>query len=60
MIPPNESEHAAVARKLRDTEMIKAALKKAAREAILQHARAGIPIVIWRDNQIVIEHVRVS
>lgn len=29
------------------------ALKKAVREAVLQHKRAGNPIVVWRDGKTV-------
>ena len=53
---PKELKHAEVTRRIRDTEGVQAALKKAARQAILEHARSGHPIVIWRDGQIVIEH----
>lgn len=33
--------------------LIDKALKQAVREAILQHKRAGNPIVVWRDGKIV-------
>lgn len=36
-----------------DRTLIDKALKKAIREAVLQHKRAGNPIVVWRDGQIV-------
>jgi hypothetical protein len=52
-------QHAEVTRKLRDTNGVEQALKKAAREAILEHAREGRPIVIWRDGKIVIEEARI-
>ena len=33
--------------------LIDKALKQAVREAILQHKRAGNPIVVWRDGKMV-------
>lgn len=33
--------------------LIDKALKQAVRKAILQHKRAGNPIVVWRDGKIV-------
>ncbi len=33
--------------------LIDKALKQAVREAILQHKRAGNPIVVWRNGKIV-------
>jgi isoaspartyl peptidase/L-asparaginase-like protein (Ntn-hydrolase superfamily) len=33
--------------------LIDKALKQAVREAILQHKRAGNPIVVWRDGKMI-------
>jgi hypothetical protein len=55
MTPKNERPHAEIANKLLDTDRLKESLKKAAREAVLDHARAGEPIVVWRDQKIVTE-----
>ena len=38
---------------MRDGKRIDEALKRAAREAILQHRRAGLPVVIWHDGRTV-------
>ena len=53
-----ELEHAEVTRKLRDTSGVQNARKKAARQAILEHAQSGQPIVVWRDGRIVIEEAK--
>ena len=50
MIQENLKDHEEVARRLRDTAGVQAALKRAAREAVEEHARAGQKIVVWRDN----------
>jgi NCAIR mutase (PurE)-related protein len=60
MIHVDKSRNAEIAAKLQDIEGITQALKKAAQAAILQHARAGLPIVIWRDGQIVHEYVQID
>lgn len=49
------SDHESVAEKLNDTESVKAALKKAARDAVNEHAREGHKIAVWRDGQVVWE-----
>ena len=36
-----------------DKEKVTEALARGVREALLQHKRAGNPIVVWRDGQIV-------
>ena len=55
MIPDNRPDNDEIARRLNDTEGVKAALKKAARTAVQEHARAGRQIAIWRDNAVVWE-----
>ena len=47
-------------RKLLDTDRLQEALKKAAREAVLDHVRTGDPIVVWRDQKLVIEDANVA
>jgi hypothetical protein len=42
-----------IARAFADGRPIDKALRRAAAAAILQHKRAGIPLVIWRDDKIV-------
>tara|TARA_R110002072_G_scaffold273413_2_gene434285 strand:- start:13430 stop:13630 length:201 start_codon:yes stop_codon:yes gene_type:complete len=51
-------DHETIAERLRDTAGVKAALKKAAREAVNEHARAGQRIVVWRDGQVVWQDAR--
>lgn len=55
MIQNNEQQHADISRRLKDTRAVTEALKRAARDAIEDHARAGKKIVVWRDNQVVWE-----
>ena len=55
MIQENQNGHDEIAQRLKDTERVKTALKKAARDAVQQHARAGRKIAIWRDGQVVWE-----
>jgi hypothetical protein len=42
-----------IAETLADNATITAAVNRAAREAILSHVRAGHPVAIWRDEQVV-------
>ena len=60
MTPHHERQHADIASKMLDTNQLKESLKKAAREVILDHARAGQPIVVWRDQKIVTEDAQVA
>lgn len=55
MIQKNAQQHAEINRRLKDTSAVTDALKRAARDAIEDHARAGQKIVVWRDNQVVWE-----
>lgn len=55
MINRTPQDHEEISNRWKDTDAINAALKRAAREAVLEHARAGQRIVVWRDNQIVWE-----
>lgn len=58
MTQQTDRRHADIANKLLDTDRMKEFLKKAAREAVLDHVRTGQPIVVWRDQQVVIENVQ--
>jgi len=49
------NDHESVAEKLKDTESVKAALKKAARDAVNEHAREGHKIAVWRNGEVVWE-----
>ena len=55
MSQDNQNGHNEIAQRLKDTERLKIVLKKAAREAVQQHARAGRKIAVWRDGQVVWE-----
>ena len=46
--------------RFRDTAGITAALKKAARRVVAEHARAGQRIVVWRDGEVVWEEAKVQ
>jgi len=52
----NEQQHAEVNKRLQDTGAVTKALKRAARNAVEHHARAGQKIVVWRNNQVVWEN----
>jgi hypothetical protein len=41
------------AERVDDVAAILAAMRRAVREAVLDHQRAGNPIAIWRDEQVV-------
>jgi hypothetical protein len=49
----NKQETRSIAEKLADRELINAALARAAREAMLSHARAGQSVSTWQDGKIV-------
>lgn len=55
MIQASRTTHAEIARRLADTAGVQKALKRAALEAIRDHAQSGHKIVVWRNNQIVWE-----
>jgi len=38
---------------LRDDEAINRAMKAARRRAVLHHRRFGVPLVVWKDGEIV-------
>ncbi len=48
-------QHARIAERLRDLPGIQAALKRAARRAVREHALAGQPIAVWRNGRVVWE-----
>lgn len=55
MIHGKPNDHEEIARRLSNTAGVQDALKRAARDAIQEHARAGQKIVVWRNNQVVWE-----
>jgi hypothetical protein len=42
-----------VGQRLADTERVTEAVREAGRQARLKHKQMGVPIVIWRDGQII-------
>jgi len=38
---------------LADTEQVTAAVRRAGRDARLKHKQLGVPLVVWRDGQVV-------
>jgi hypothetical protein len=55
MTSAHEAAHALIAERLKDMARVESALKQAARQAVLEHARAGLPIAVWRDGRVVWE-----
>jgi hypothetical protein len=53
IIPTDKNNHATVAERLKDVEKVQVVLKQAARQAILEHERAGQKVAVWRDGQVV-------
>jgi len=53
LLPTNERARPDARALFADGREIDAALAKAVREALLQHKRAGNPIAVWRDGQVV-------
>jgi hypothetical protein len=50
MDKPNQSTFA---EKIADRAGTEAALRKAGQEAVLEHARAGLPVATWKDGKVV-------
>ena len=46
MIPTNKTDHATIAERLGDVEKVQVVLKQAARQAILEHERAGQKVAV--------------
>jgi hypothetical protein len=49
----NEPNPESIVEQLDDKARIQAALRRATREALLMHARAGNPVSTWKDGQVV-------
>jgi hypothetical protein len=49
----DKPDRPSVAEKLADKPRIEAALRRAGREALLMHARAGNPVSTWKDGKVV-------
>jgi hypothetical protein len=50
----------AIAERLKDLAQIEAVLTEAVRQAVLEHARAGRSIPVWRNNQVVWERLEIA
>ena len=60
MTSQDQARHADISGKLLDTDGVKKSLQKAARAAVLEHARAGQQIVVWRDQKVVTEDAQAA
>ena len=49
----SQEPQTSMAEKLADHTLIDAAIRRAVREAILAHAKAGNPVATWRDGKVV-------
>jgi hypothetical protein len=56
----HQNDRAAIAERLKDLAKIEAVLTEAVRQAVLEHARAGRPIPVWRNNQVVWERLEIE
>ncbi len=50
---PNNDPPQSLLDKLRDGELLRRALEKAACRTILEHKREGLPLAMWRDGRVV-------
>lgn len=57
MTQHNQNDHATIAERLKDIEKIEAVLTEVGHRVILEHARAGRAVPIWRNNQVVWESI---
>lgn len=55
-----QNDRAAIAERLKDLAKIEAVLTEAVRQAVLEHARAGRSIPVWRNNQVVWERLEIE
>ena len=55
-----QNDHMAIAERLKDVAKIEAVLTEAVRQAVLEHARAGRSIPVWRNNQVVWERLEIE
>lgn len=46
------ANHDLVAKRLDDLDKVQEVLKEAARQAVVEHQRAGLKIVVWRNGQV--------
>ena len=53
----SQNGHAKISERLKDHAKIEAVLTEAGLQAVMDHARAGRPIPIWRNNQVVWERI---
>ena len=58
MTKQNQHDHVSITERLSDVAGIEEVLKRAGRQAVIEDARAGRKIPVWRDNQIVWEDAK--
>jgi hypothetical protein len=49
----NEQSQTPISQLLADHSLITEAIRRAVREAVLEHARAGRPVATWQDGRVV-------
>ena len=49
----NEPSKSPISKLMADHALITEALRRAVREAVLEHARAGRPVATWREGKVV-------
>jgi len=52
MIKSIDQQPADVTERLKDLGQVESVLKRAARQAVLDHARAGLKIAVWSEGQV--------
>ncbi|WP_164104213.1 hypothetical protein [Candidatus Laterigemmans baculatus] len=60
MTKQHPQDHEEISNRLKDVDRVNAALKRAARDAVQEHAREGRKIVVWRDGRIVWEDATIE
>lgn len=49
----NEQPQRSISELMADNDLITAAITRAVRQAVLEHARAGRPVATWEDGKVV-------
>ena len=60
MTEHKQGSRSTVADRITDVAKIESVLKEAARQTVLEHARAGQEIAVWRDNRVIWELPRLD
>ena len=49
-----DAAHAAIIRRFSNSDLLLALIRKAVREALIEHKMAGNPVASWKDGEVVI------